>query len=197
VDDCGRADGRSGPDGGLAAQALFAAGKSVVTANKQLIAYRGGGLARLAAKHGVQLVHGAAVAGGVPVIPGIAAGLGGDQITRISGIVNGTCNYILSRMESGADYDGAGRCAGAGLCGGGPLGGCGWATTRARSCASCRGSRCMRSSIRMQVATQTISTVEAIDFAYAKELNCTIRQVSRAQLEARWCMRGSRRCWCR
>ena len=53
----------------------LAAGKSVVTANKQLIAYRGAALARLAAKHGVQLVHGAAVAGGVPVIPGMLQGL--------------------------------------------------------------------------------------------------------------------------
>src|SRR6202789_2720592 len=83
---------------------LLASGKSVVTANKQLIAYRGPSLMRLAARHGAQLVHGAAVAGGVPVIPGILQGLGGDQITRISGIVNGTCNYILSRMEAGADY---------------------------------------------------------------------------------------------
>jgi len=100
----------------------LAAGKSVVTANKQLIAYRGAGLARLAAKHGVQLVHGAAVAGGVPVIPGILQGLSGDRITRISGIVNGTCNYILSRMG----------------------------TMRGRSCVSCRGLRFMRSLIRMR-----------------------------------------------
>src|SRR5947209_2719328 len=83
---------------------LLAAGKSVVNANKQLIAYRGPGLMRVARANGVQLLHGAAVAGGVPVIPGILQGLGGDQVTRISGIVNGTCNYILSRMESGAEY---------------------------------------------------------------------------------------------
>jgi homoserine dehydrogenase len=53
----------------------LASGKSVVTANKQLIAYRGASLAKLAEKHGVQLVHGAAVAGGVPVIPGMLQGL--------------------------------------------------------------------------------------------------------------------------
>ncbi len=52
----------------------------------------------------MQLLYGAAVAGGVPVIPGIAQGLSGDVITRISGIVNGTCNFILSSMEAGADY---------------------------------------------------------------------------------------------
>src|ERR1700729_4173102 len=56
----------------------LASGKSVVTANKQLIAYRGASLAKLAEKYGVQLVHGAAVAGGVPVIPGVLQGLSGD-----------------------------------------------------------------------------------------------------------------------
>src|ERR1700678_1509342 len=61
------------------------AGKSVVTANKQLIAYRGVGLARVAAEHHVHLVHGAAVAGGVPVIPGMLQGLGGEQVIRLSG----------------------------------------------------------------------------------------------------------------
>src|SRR5260370_1730458 len=82
----------------------LAAGKSVVTANKQLIAYRGSSLAKLAAQHNVHLVHGAAVAGRVPVIPGMLQGLAGDQRTRLTGIVDGTCNYILSRMEAGADY---------------------------------------------------------------------------------------------
>ncbi|MBW8748189.1 MAG: homoserine dehydrogenase, partial [Acidobacteria bacterium] len=82
----------------------IAAGKSVVTANKQLIAYRGAGLEKLAAKKGVSLLYGAAVAGGVPVIPGALQGIGGDEIVRISGIVNGTCNFILSHMEQGAEY---------------------------------------------------------------------------------------------
>ena len=103
VDIVSRADGRLNPVEGWIRKAL-AAGKSVVTANKQLIAYRGAGLAKLAAQHNVHLVHGAAVAGGVPVIPGMLQGLCGDQVTRLSGIVNGTCNYILSRMETGADY---------------------------------------------------------------------------------------------
>ena len=79
-------------------------GKSVVTANKQLIAYRGPALFEIATQHGVQLLHGAAVAGGVPVIPGMLQGLSGDRVTRVSGILNGTCNYILSRMEAGDSY---------------------------------------------------------------------------------------------
>jgi len=160
----------------------LAAGKSVVTANKQLIAYRGAALARLAAKHNAQLVYGAAVAGGVPVIPGILQGLGGDRITRISGIVNGTCNYILSRMESGADYATV-------LADAQQLG---YAETDPSADVDgfdARAKLCILSRIALhaeldpdQVATQTISTVEAIDFAYAKELGCTVRQVSRAQL---------------
>ena len=85
-------------------RAALSAGKHVVTANKQLIAYRGAELFALAAEKGVQLLYGAAVAGGVPVIPGIAQGLSGDVITRVSGILNGTCNFILSSMENGADY---------------------------------------------------------------------------------------------
>jgi homoserine dehydrogenase len=161
----------------------FAAGKSVVTANKQLIAYRGVALQRLAAKHGVQLTHGAAVAGGVPVIAGMLQGLSGDQITRISGIVNGTCNYILSRMESGASYAAVLADAQA----------LGYAEADPSADVDgfdARAKLCILSRIAMhaeldpdEVSTQTISTVEAIDFAYAKELKCTIRQVSRAQMD--------------
>lgn len=163
----------------------FAAGKSVVTANKQLIAYRGAALARLATKHGVQLVHGAAVAGGVPVIPGILQGLGGDQITRISGIVNGTCNYILSRMESGAEYAAV-------LADAQSLGYAEANPSADVDGFDARAKLCILSRIALHaeldpdaVATQTISTIEAVDFAYAKELGCTIRQISRAQLDAK------------
>ena len=77
------------------------AGKSVVTGNKKLIAKHGVELDRLARSNGAQLLYGAAVAGGIPVIPGLQQGLAGDRITRIEGILNGTCNYILSRMETG------------------------------------------------------------------------------------------------
>ena len=158
-------------------------GKSVVTANKQLIAYRGASLAKLAAKHNVQLVHGAAVAGGVPVIPGILQGICGDQVTRLSGIVNGTCNYILSRMEAGADYATV-------LADAQQLGYAEADPSADVDGYDARAKLCILSRIALHaeldpdaVVTQTISTVEAIDFSYAKELNCTIRQVSRAQLE--------------
>ena len=160
----------------------LASGKSVVTANKQLIAYRGPALLKLAAKHNVHLVHGAAVAGGVPVIPGISQGLGGDKVTRISGIVNGTCNYILSRMEAGADYATV-------LADAQQLGYAEANPSADVDGFDARAKLCILSRIALQaeldpdsVATQTISTIESIDFTYARELACTIRQVSRAQL---------------
>ncbi|MGA1983988.1 MAG: homoserine dehydrogenase [Acidobacteriaceae bacterium] len=163
----------------------FAAGKSVVTANKQLIAYRGSALARLAAKHNMQLMHGAAVAGGVPVIAGMLQGLSGDQITRISGIVNGTCNYILSHMETGASYAAVlADAQGLGYAEADPSADVDGFDARAKLCILSRIA--MHAELDPDaVATQTISTVEAVDFAYAKELNCTIRQVSRAQLDGR------------
>jgi homoserine dehydrogenase len=163
----------------------LASGKSVVTANKQLIAYRGPALAKLAALHNVHLVHGAAVAGGVPVIPGVLQGLGGDQVTRLSGILNGTCNYILSRMEAGADYATV-------LIDAQQLGYAESDPSADVDGYDARAKLCILSRIAMHaeldpdaVAIQTISAVEAIDFSYAKELHCTIRQVSRAELDGR------------
>jgi homoserine dehydrogenase len=163
----------------------FSAGKSVVTANKQLIAYRGTSLARLAEKHSVQLMHGAAVAGGVPVIAGMLQGLSGDQITRISGIVNGTCNFILSRMETGASYAAVlADAQGLGYAEADPSADVDGFDARAKLCILSRVA--MHAELDPDhVATQTISTVEAIDFAYAKELGCTIRQVSRAQFDGK------------
>jgi hypothetical protein len=91
------------PAGGWVRKALEA-GKSVVTANKKLIAYHGIELERLAAAKGGHLKYGAAVAGGIPVIPGLEQGLAGDRIERMEGILNGTCNFILSKMDEGAEY---------------------------------------------------------------------------------------------
>jgi homoserine dehydrogenase len=160
-------------------------GKSVVTANKQLIAYRGTSLAKLAALHNVHLVYGAAVAGGVPVIPGVLQGIGGDQVTKLSGIVNGTCNYILSRMETGADYATV-------LADAQQLGYAEADPSADVDGYDARAKLCILSRVAMHaeldpdaVETQSISTIEAIDFSYAKELNCTIRQVSRAELDGR------------
>ncbi|KAA0073265.1 homoserine dehydrogenase [Tardiphaga sp. P9-11] len=80
-------------------EAALSAGKSVVTANKALIAKHGLKLAASAEKHGGALNYEAAVAGAIPVIKTIREGLAGTDINRVYGILNGTCNYILSRME--------------------------------------------------------------------------------------------------
>ena len=74
--------------------------KSVVTANKQIIARSGPELIKLASRMNQQIQFGASVAGGVPVISGLHEGLAGDDLFKIRGILNGTCNYILSQIES-------------------------------------------------------------------------------------------------
>lgn len=81
-------------------------GKPVVTANKQLIAHEGPDLLAIAAEAGVDLMYEAAVAGAIPIIRPLKESLAGDHIRRVIGILNGTTNYILTRMtEEGASYD--------------------------------------------------------------------------------------------
>ncbi|MCW2532621.1 MAG: hom, partial [Blastococcus sp.] len=85
--------------------AAFEAGKSVVSANKALLAEDGVALHAAAAKAGVDLYYEAAVAGAIPLLSPLRESLAGDQIRRVVGIVNGTTNYILSRMaETGAGF---------------------------------------------------------------------------------------------
>jgi homoserine dehydrogenase len=91
-----------GGEGGAAKTAVEAAlnaGKSVVTANKALLAKHGADLARLAEQQGVALQFEAAVAGGIPVIKTLREALAGNQLRRVYGILNGTCNYILTQMQ--------------------------------------------------------------------------------------------------
>ncbi len=83
-----------------AVRAALAAGKHVVTANKAMIAHHGAELAAAAEKAGVALRFEAAVAGGIPIIKTLREGLVGNGVDRVYGILNGTCNYILSRMEA-------------------------------------------------------------------------------------------------
>jgi homoserine dehydrogenase len=82
-----------------AVETALAAGKSVVTANKALLAKHGVKLAALAERHHVALNFEAAVAGGIPIVKTLREGLVGNKLHRIYGILNGTCNYILTRME--------------------------------------------------------------------------------------------------
>ena len=163
-------------------RAAVAAGKHVVTANKQLIAYRGAELLALAAWHGVQVLYGAAVAGGVPAIPGLAQGLSGDQLRRVSGILNGTCNYMLSLMEAGAEYsDVLAQAQAAGYAEADPSADVDGLDARAKLCILTR--LALRAQIDPEaIPAESIGAIAAVDFAYARELGCTVRQVSRAEL---------------
>jgi homoserine dehydrogenase len=156
-------------------------GKSVVTANKKLIAFHGIDLERLAAHKGGHLKYGAAVAGGIPVIPGLEQGLAGDQIERIEGILNGTCNFILSKMEGGADY--------APVLAEAQAKGYAEADPTEDVCgfdARAKLAILMRLALRVQInpeeiTPKPITSVSAVDFSYARDLGCTIRQVARAE----------------
>ena len=91
-----------GGEEGIAKKAVetaLASGKHVVTANKALLAHHGASVAALAEKNSVALNFEAAVAGGIPVVKVIRESLQGNDITRVYGILNGTCNYILTLME--------------------------------------------------------------------------------------------------
>ncbi len=86
-------------------EAALSLGKPVVTANKALLAAHGPALATLAEQKGTTIAFEAAAAGGIPVIKALREALVGNKISRVSGILNGTCNYILSRMEAeGLDF---------------------------------------------------------------------------------------------
>jgi homoserine dehydrogenase len=84
----------------VSTRAALSRGKHVVTANKAMMAVHGQMLAEQAEAQGVSLRFEAAVAGGIPVVKALTEGLAGNRITRVMGVMNGTCNYILSRMES-------------------------------------------------------------------------------------------------
>jgi len=98
-----------GGEDGPAKAAVTAAintGKHVVTANKAMLAIHGQDIAEQAEKAGVSLKFEAAVAGGIPIIKTLTEALAGNRITRVMGVMNGTCNYILTRMENeGIPYD--------------------------------------------------------------------------------------------
>ena len=161
----------------------LAARKSVVTANKQLIAHCGPELIALAHQMQQQIEFGASVAGGIPVISGLHEGLAGDKLFKIRGILNGTCNYILSQIESNgvpfatalreaqklgyaeadptADIDGHDACA--------------KITILARIGLHCHVAA-------NAIVARSISAIDTVDFEYANQLGCTIRQISQAEL---------------
>ena len=158
------------------------AGKSVVTANKQLIAHHGVSLEKLAATRGCHLLYGAAVAGGIPVIPGLQHGLAGDRLTQLQGILNGTCNFILSKMEHGAEFNAVlSEAQALGYAEANPTEDVAGYDARAKLVILMR--LAMRADVHPEeIPCRSIADISAIDFSYARDLDCTIRQVSRAQL---------------
>jgi homoserine dehydrogenase len=155
-------------------------GSAVVTANKMLLAAHGPELLRLAGDRGVQIRFEAAVGGGVPLIHGVREGLSGDTLVGVAGILNGTCNYILSRMsdtdesmdvvladaqklgyaeaDPNADVDGFDAAA---------------------KLVVLAGIAFRRYVPISDIPRQSIRAIGSADFRYARRLGCTIRQVSR------------------
>jgi homoserine dehydrogenase len=159
-------------------------GKSVVTANKQLIAHCGPELIDLARRMKQQIEFGASVAGGVPVISGLHEGLAGDELFKICGILNGTCNYILSQIESaGIPFATALREAQKlGFAEADPTEDIDGLDARAKLAILTRvGLHC---SVKpSSIVARSISAIDSVDFEYANQLGCTIRQISWAELK--------------
>ena len=162
------------------------AGKSVVTANKQLIARHGPELIDLARTMKRHIAFGASVAGGVPVISGLQEGLAGDELFKIYGILNGTCNYILSQIESrGVSFPEAlAEAQKLGYAEADPTDDVDGLDARAKLAILARVG--LHSSVDPTLITcRSISSIEAVDFEYAKQLNCTIRQISWAEVDGK------------
>jgi len=160
-------------------------GKSVVTANKKLIAAHGPELLELARRQGCRLEFGAAVAGGVPVLCGVSPGLSGDRLLQLCGILNGTCNYILHAMESrGVTLQAALKEAQQrGYAEAEPSDDVDGLDARAKLAILVRTGFHLQVDPE-QIAAQSVLDVRPADFRYARELGCTIRQVARAELKS-------------
>lgn len=157
------------------------AGKSVVTANKQLVSQEGRRLAALAARQRRQLRYGASVAGGVPILDALRLGLAGDRLTAIRGVINGTCNYILTRIEeTGIPFEHAlAEAQSLGYAESDPSSDIDGLDARAKLSILCAVG------FDVDVPTQdipcaSIAGIGPSDFANARRLGGTIRQVSRA-----------------
>jgi homoserine dehydrogenase len=157
-------------------------GKSVVTANKQLIAQHGSELLSLARANRQFLGLGACVAGGVPVVSGLQEGLAGDRLIQVRGVLNGTCNHVLTRIErAGTSFpDALTEAQQAGYAEGDPTDDIDGRDAAAKLVILARVG--LNVEVRPpQLICHSIRRVAAIDFEYAAELGCTIRQISTAK----------------
>ena len=158
------------------------AGKSVVTANKQVIAHAGPDLLGEAARSGRHLRFEAAVAGGVPVVRAIEHGLAGDSLTRVAGILNGTCNYILSRMERQRlpFWEALAEAQELGFAEADPSQDIEGFDAQAKL--AILAHIALRAHVPASaIPTRRIDNIDAVDFVYAEQMGCTIRQIAWAE----------------
>jgi homoserine dehydrogenase len=161
------------------------AGRSVVTANKQVVAEHGPALTALARRAGTALRYEAAVGGVVPVVRGLQDGLGSDHVTRIVGVLNGTCNFVLSEMAehrvtlAQAVRDAQSR----GLAEADPSADLDGIDARAKLAilAAIGFEGYLRPS---DIPTESIRTIDAGDLESADRLGCVVRQVASAERTA-------------
>jgi homoserine dehydrogenase len=154
-------------------------GAAVVTANKVLLAAHGPELLHLAVTHGTQLRFEAAVGGGVPLIHGVREGLAGDNLTAVAGILNGTSNYVLSRMAGSDEPMPAVLDAARKL-------GYAEADPSADIDGDDAGAKLVvlagiafRRHLRLSdIPRRSIRPISSADFRYARRLGCTIRQIA-------------------
>ncbi len=159
-------------------------GKSVVTANKQLMAHHGTELRDLARSKGLEVRFEASVAGGIPVLRALQEGLAGDRLVEVRGILNGTCAYILSQMESGtvSFADALAAAQKAGYAEADPTEDVDGADAAAKLAIIAAVG--LRRPVRVtDIQTRSIRPIEPVDFDYARQLGCTIRQIARASAE--------------
>ena len=158
-------------------------GKSVVTANKQLIAHFGSELLELATEHRQYLGFGACVAGAVPVLHGLVEGLAADRLVKLYGILNGTCNYILTRMEStGTSFaEALAEAQRAGFAEADPTDDIEGFDARAKLVILARAALGI-DILPEQVKCRSIRNITTIDFQHAHQLGHTIRQISYASV---------------
>jgi homoserine dehydrogenase len=165
-------------------RAALTTGKSVVTANKQLMAHYGTELIDLARAQKREIRFEASVAGGIPVLRALQEGLAGDRLVEVRGILNGTCNYILSRMQAdGVSFaDALAEAQKAGYAEADPTEDVDGADAAAKLAIIAAVG--LRRPVRVaDIATRSIRPIEPVDFEYARQLGCTIRQISRASAE--------------
>ena len=165
-------------------RAALLSGKSVVTANKQLIAHYGAVLTELARARGQQLRFEASVAGGIPVLRALQEGLAGDRLVEVRGVLNGTCAYILSRMQTAElpFADALKEAQAAGFAEADPTEDVDGADAAAKLAIIAAVG--LRRPVRVgDIAKQSIRPIDFVDFQYAREIGCTIRQIARASVQ--------------